>query len=557
MWCYESTSVSLRATLLTIACLVVVYGTSRKWRFPAVRRLWRRLAARPAWCALILFSASFLISLTLTLKVYPRPWIHDEPSYLLAADTFADGRVTNAAHPMWVHLESFHVLGEPTYMSKYPPGNAAFLGAGQLATGHAIVGSWFMLALGVVALYWMLRGWLPPKWALLGGLLLAVHVPMLKAWSQTYWGGSLQLIGGALVFGAMRRILNRPTLRDGILLAMGAMTLAVSRPMEGLLICAIVSVLLVIWLLRRNSVSFEMKFCRVVLPGLIISCVGFAGLLWYNAQVTGSPLQLPYSLHSQQYKANSMVWWSALPEVPQYNHQRFEDYYVGVSRARHSDVQSFGGYLQLTQRKLLLLWKFFPLAGGLCLLALPMLFRRRWVVFAVCVVGGVLLLHLQLTTTLAFPHYLAPIAGLFFFLTLAGLRYWQIASHWKPRLAIVPCVVVFYSMLHIGVFVASHQDNGATHPRAAVESQLEATEGKHLVVVCYDPTYTIHLDWVYNRANIDDSKIVWARDMGAEKNEPLFEYFGDRQIWYWHLRSNDDHDLVTHDVPDVEVVAVD
>jgi len=67
--------------------------------------------------------------------------------------------------------------------------------------------------------------------------------------------------------------------------------------------------------------------------------------------------------------------------------------------------------------------------------------------------------------------------------------------------------------------------------RARVLRQLETMGGKHLVLVRYILDHHPGDEWVYNRAEIDAAKVVWARDMGDTKNAELIRYFPQRRVW--------------------------
>jgi hypothetical protein len=75
-----------------------------------------------------------------------------------------------------------------------------------------------------------------------------------------------------------------------------------------------------------------------------------------------------------------------------------------------------------------------------------------------------------------------------------------------------------------------------------VIERLAQEPGRDLVIVRYADGHDPHREWVYNRADIDGSEVVWARDMGAIRNAALIDYFADRRIW--DLRINEFEEVV-------------
>jgi hypothetical protein len=68
--------------------------------------------------------------------------------------------------------------------------------------------------------------------------------------------------------------------------------------------------------------------------------------------------------------------------------------------------------------------------------------------------------------------------------------------------------------------------------RARVLAQLNAMDDKQLAIVRYGPDHNAVMnEWVYNRADIDGAKVVWAREMDAADNRELLQYFHDRRAW--------------------------
>ena len=538
----------------------------------------------------------------------PQPKVHDEFSYLLAGDTFAHGRLANPPHPLWTFFDTFHVIQRPTYSSMYPPAQGMALAAGKLL-GQPWIGVLLSVAAMCMAFTWMLQGWVPPEWALVGGILVWARFGVFSYWMNSYWGGAVAATGAALIIGALPRIWDHQLARDAMVFGLGAGILSISRPFEGAIFFIPFGAAVLWWAMRLDVSARSAKMRRIILPiATILACaVGF--IAYYNWRVTGSPVVFPHVIEQKMITTALFLWQQDKPPIP-YANPQFDDFYHNFlpSLYRTSWASAEGQFwFKATD-----FWEFFlgP-ALSIPFLALPWVLkeprnRLLLVEAALSAVGLWIIVYYH-------AHYAAPLMATVFVLMIQGLRvlrrfrfldrpvgvaltrlvvlfslldgplYFVRAAfsqsipalEWLDHHTVLPLAVSLLALVLVTA-VSRRATRPASPPRVwlilpsfefvlvlgimlqicaiqrdlytdafpyvddlnepfrrPVETRLAALPGEHLVLVRYSKDHNSGEEYVYNDADIDRAKTVWAREIPGVDLGPLFNYFPNRDVWLY------------------------
>jgi hypothetical protein len=497
-----------------------------------VSALPQTIARRHLFSGALFFSLSLIVNTAIALhNGIPQPRIQDEFSYLLAADTFAHGRLTNPTPPFPEHFETPHVLVRPTYMSKYPPGQGIVLAVGQAFTAQPIIGVWLSSAAAAAAIYWMLLGFLPAPWALLGGLAAAIH-PQMLAWSQTYWGGSVAVFGAALLIGAWTRLMSQTSISHAILLAIGLIILANSRPYEGLILCLPLTLTLLMRAVRQPLPLFSGGAeHRGFLPLLAILTLAALWMGHYNARITGHALRMPFMEYSAQYDIYPKFWFLPQHPSPTYTSDAVARIHTDFEPGDYDLLQTPRGVLNISARRL---WQFLsmhtrpwlllllPFAAAASLWRDPKI-KWIWITLAIFFLG-------LCAENWFLPNYAAPATPILLLLIVAG---WKQLWNWGRTARFIAAASICAWLIAATISaVAPPPPDSLRFGRAdLIATYPQLRTGRHLIFVQYESGHLLHDEWVFNSADLEHANIIWARALGRSADAPVIRYFHDRQPW--------------------------
>ena len=517
--------------------LVVILRLRPRWLAP-VAGLWQRLGPYPVRVLTGLALGLLLAHVALEWNQPRRaPAAHDEFGYLLTAETFVEGRLTNPTPPDWRALDTIHVNFVPSYNSMYPPGQPLLLAAAWRALGHPVYANWVLAPLLGLATWWMAAAWVPRRWALLGGALVALRLGLFGYWAESYMSGALPTLCALVFTGALPRFLRRPTIGLAAGAGLGLAGMFSVRPFEAVIlgVCSVP----VPWLIESRA-DVRRLVVRAV-PGLAAFALVIGAVAVHNTLLTGTPLRFGYDLNMERHGygvfPGSRTTGTDADVTP-----HLAGFYE-ETRRYVAYGWTPGGFVGTRLRTLGWAWVFLigPFLTVGCLHWRRSLSVRR---LRPALPGLLVFWIVVASHPWSFPHYYAGAFGYLVVFALTGMRLWCVRHHVSAPLAAGAILVAAASVVVLRIvggtamvsppaipidWLPYHTPSGL-EDRRGLEQEL-ANDGPALVFVRYAPNASLRRDWVYNRPDPTRARVVWVNDLGPDTNADTARTYGGRR---WH-----------------------
>ncbi len=347
--------------------------------------------------------------------------------------------------------------------------------------------------------------------------------------------------GGALVLLGVGMYRVKQTPLAGVTFAIGVLLLFFTRPFEGGVFTLLVLIVFGRELWRKRQGSALAAVAAVL-------AIGGAWTCYDNFAVTGKPLVLPYALYEHQYNSVPVFWFLPMRAEPTYSQARLATLMGtnGWEAQVHAGMRK--GWKLLAARLFGPLWTWrwdFGIALALMLLV-PVAWRDP-LYRKLAIVVGLFLLVLG-AETYHEEHYTAPVlAALALMVAIWGERAWKLQVRHVPAgaalvvLALVSPTIAALPQVDAAAKITEldeHFTRCASSPnywsnrRGELIERLSALDRPQLVFVRYPmPDWHIHDEWVYNGADIDRQRVVFAHDFGPEQDQALLNYYPARTDW--------------------------
>jgi hypothetical protein len=472
------------------------------------------------------------------------PILHDEYAYLIQSNMLASGHLWLPRHEQADFFDTFHLITDRAYASKYGPGTAIACAPAALLHLPPWLTPLLLSGLAVGLIYLLATelfddpsaGWLAALLLLSLGIFRRTSVMVMSQ------APMLALLILAMLAYVRWRRTHRPAwiLTLGLSIGLGAIT----RPVDALCVALPIALAILLDLRHldnRARIRTILLGLAAVAPFLLLQAV-------YNKGVTGSFTTLPWDYDARRNDPYDTM--STRPFDPALRplstlsqKQAFHDEFVvpaykqKLARSRGQRLLERAAWLLAgppleEQDRARLIYGALP--NPLLIALLPVgllgLCHRRWV--ATFALPPFLLVYANYT--FFFPHYAVAMAPAVILLALAARS--VLRETWPAAAGAInvtaTLLLIALALTALPELNRSRRDQWFDAPLLRqVDRDLAAIDKRPaLVLFTFDPERPLHEEPVYNTATAwpDDAPVIRAHDLGDARNADLIRYYAAR-----------------------------